>query len=87
MDKPSEDGEQSRGKSLTTSLLRYLFKLPPQIAWTTDIGDRLALGGMPEDLVRRLQRFCDANPLSAQSYIDYSIDLYDAGFARGGEEQ
>jgi len=86
-------GEQSRpiernlNESLTTSLLRHLFRLPPKVAWTTEIGDQLALGGFPEELVRRLQRFCDANPLSAQAYIDFTIDVYEAGFAKGEEEQ
>lgn len=54
--------------------------------WTESFSDKLALNHFPEPLVRRLRRFCEANPVGAEDLVAFVTEVFDAGRERGNQE-
>ena len=64
---------------MQNTLARILGTEPRPFKWTQNFSDQLALNHFPEELLRRLQRYCDLNPVGAEDLVRFAVDIFDAG--------
>jgi hypothetical protein len=67
--------------------LSQLLKLEQRpFKWTQNFADLLALNHFPEHLLRQLKAYCDLNPIGAEDFIKFVIEVFDSGRENGIDE-
>lgn len=61
---------------------------PPSGAakYTDNLSDRIALHAVPQELLDKLTRLCDASPTMAPDLIRFAVELFDAGIELGHDD-
>ena len=78
------DRERGTGPFMLGLILRH--QDVPAERYTDNLSDRMSLHALPEELLVRLERFCDLSPASAADLIRLAVELVDAGVDIGREE-
>lgn len=80
------DNIDPKGLAIVLGAFRKREPLPAE-PYTGSISDKLALSSMPIELLERLERLCDVNPVGAADLITFTIDVLDCGRELGREEE